>query len=186
MTEALSILALIVSVGSVLYTAFVSQHISNREVTNAAIADYYQAMRDLTMLQMQEWQLAHLFEVEENYSTIADMLRQVAPPPGDPSAVSLALKERAAALSIFGLYEHVIYQLGKAEADRDQGRIEFLTDAADYFADRLLPNPRLRYLWSKDGGNLECEFEVEARAHYRQRVGPAHYGWDDRGPYGAP
>lgn len=183
MTIALSVVALAVSIGTAIYTAIVSRHVSNREVTSTVIADFYSTMRDLTVLQMQEWRLAHLFEVSENYGQVVEPLREVAPDGSALAAVELRLKERAAALTIFGLYEHTIYQLGKAEDDRDSVRTEFLRDAADYFTQRLLPNPRLRYLWSKDGGNLECEFEDAARAHYEANVAMA-LSWDDTGPYG--
>ncbi len=184
MTIALSIVALVVSIGSAVYAAVASRHVSNREVTSTVIADFYAAMRDLTVLQMQEWRLAHLFEVSENYEQVVELLRNVAPGSSAPAAVELRLKERAAALTIFGLYEHTIYQLGKAEDDGDDARTEFLQDAADYLTQRLLPNPRLRYLWSKEGGNLECEFEEPARAHYQANVTALPYSWDNTGPYG--
>jgi hypothetical protein len=186
MTIALSIVALVVSIGSAVYAAVVSRHVSNREVTSTVIADFYAAMRDLTVLQMQEWRLAHLFEVSENYEHVVEPLRRVAPDRAAPAAVELRLKERAAALTIFGLYEHTIYQLHKAEDDGDDARTEFLQDAAGYLTQRLLPNPRLRYLWSKEGGNLECEFEPAARDHYQANVPTLPYSWDDRGPYGQP
>jgi hypothetical protein len=181
---ALSVVALVVSVGTAIYAAVVSSHVSNREVTSTVIADFYAAMRDLTVLQMQEWRLAHLFEVSENYEQVVEPLREVAPDSSAPAVVELRLKERAAALTIFGLYEHTIYQLGKAEDDGDDARTEFLRDAADYLTQRLLPNPRLRYLWSKDGGNLECEFEDAARAHYEANIIAMPHSWDDTGPYG--
>lgn len=186
MTIALSIVALVVSIVSAVYAAAVSRSVSNREVTSTVIADFYAAMRDLTVLQMQEWRLAHLFEVSENYEQVVEPLRLVAPAGTAPAAVELRLKERAAALTIFGLYEHTIYQLGKAEEDGDGARVEFLCEAAEYLTKRLLPNPRLRYLWAKDGGNLECEFEEPARDHYRENVPDLPYSWDDKGPYGEP
>jgi hypothetical protein len=182
-TIALSIVALVVSVGSAVYAAAVSRHVSNRQVTSTVIADFYAAMRDLTMLQMQEWQLAHLFEVSENYAHVVEPLHRVAPDSSSMEAVQLKLKERAAALTIFGLYEHTIYQLGKAEEDGDGARTEFLKEAADYLTQRLLPNPRLRYLWSKDGGNLECEFEDAARTFYETKVPAVPETWDATGPY---
>lgn len=184
MTIALSIVALIIAVISAVYAAAVSRNVSNREVTSSVIADFYAAMRDLTVLQMQEWRLAHLFEVSENYEEVVEPLRRVAPDGAARDAVELRLKERAAALTIFGLYEHTIYQLAKAEDDGDEARREFLRDAAEYLTKRLLPNPRLRYLWSKDGGNLECEFEEAARAHYQANVPNLPFAWDETGPYG--
>ena len=186
MTAALSIVALVVSIGSVVYAVAASRHVSNREVTSTVIADFYAAMRDLTVLQMQEWRLAHLFEVSENYEHVAEPLRRVAPDRSSTTAVELRLKERAAALTIFGLYEHTIYQMGKSEDDGDEARAEFLQEAASYLTQRLLPNPRLRYLWSKEGGNLEREFEDAARTHYRENVPTQPDAWDASGPYDEP
>jgi hypothetical protein len=183
--NALSIVALIVSVATAIYAAAVSRSIANREVTNAAITDYYGSMRELTKLQMDEWRLAHLFEVADNYPTIAAILRRAAPEPDDVDLVMLRVKERAAALTIFGLYEHVLYQIEEVESDATTVRARFLHDAANYFTQQLLPNPRLRYLWAKDGGNLECEFEENVRAHYRAYVDTSAGGWDEVGPYGS-
>jgi hypothetical protein len=181
----LSILALIISIVTAVYAAYVSQSISNREVTNAAITDYYASMRELTKLQMDEWRLAHLFEVETNYFAVAEILRRVAPEPDGADSVMLSLKERAAALTLFGLYEHVVYQLEEVATDGDTVRARFLRDAEAYFTQRLLLNPRLRYLWAKDGGNLECEFEGNVRTHYETHIKEPGDGWDDKGPYGA-
>jgi hypothetical protein len=185
MDTALSIVALIVSIAAAIYAASVSRSISNREVTNTAITDYYASMRELTKLQMDEWRLAHLFEVVDNYATIAGALQQVASASSEIDLIMLRVKERAAALTIFGLYEHVLYQMEEVEADGDTVRARFLHDAAGYFTQLLLPNPRLRYLWAKDGGNLECEFEENVCAHYRTHVDTSSNGWDEVGPYGA-
>lgn len=178
-------IALVVSIGTAIYAASVGRSISNRQVTNTAITDYYASMRELTKLQMDEWRLAHLFEVEDNYATIAGALRQVASESTEIDLIMLRVKERAAALTIFGLYEHVLYQMEEVEADGDSVRARFLHDAAGYFTQQLLPNPRLRYLWARSGGNLECEFEENVHAHYRANVDTSSAGWDETGPYGA-
>lgn len=183
--SALSIVALGVSVSTAVYAAIVSRDVSHHEVRAAVIADFYSSMRALTVLQIQEWRLAHLFEIAENYPRVVDLLCQVAPASMEPAAVELKLKERAVALTLFGLYEHVLYQLDEAIADRDRLRSKFLIDATQYFTDRLLANPRLRYLWSQGGGNLECEFEEPVRMHYRAHVAPAPESWDETGPYGS-
>jgi hypothetical protein len=181
---ALAIVALVVSVATAAFAASIAKSVSNREITNTAITDYYASMRELTRLQMDEWRLAHLFEVESNYAAIAKILRQVAPKPGDVDLVMLKLKERAAALTIFGLYEHVVYQLEEVATGGDTVRARFVRDAAAYFTDQLLVNPRLRYLWAKDGGDLECEFESNVREHYRAHISTPQDGWDEKGPYG--
>jgi|HubBroStandDraft_2_1064218.scaffolds.fasta_scaffold114827_2 hypothetical protein len=185
MSTVLSVLALVVSVVTAAYAGSVLRSVSNREITNTAITDYYASMRELTKLQLDEWRLAHLFEVETNYANIAATLRSVAPAPASADSVMLSLRERAAALTLFGLYEHVVYQLEEVATDGDTVRARFLRDAVAYFTQRLLPNPRLRYLWAKEGGNLECEFEENVRAHYKANLKQPLDGWDEKGPYGA-
>jgi hypothetical protein len=184
MSIVLSIIALIVSIATAVYAAVVSRSISNREVTNTAITDYYASMRELTKLQMDEWRLAHIFEVEANYPRVVKALREIAPEPGSTESVMLGLKERAAALTIFGLYEHVIYQKEEVAADGNSVRARFVDDSAKYFTGRLLVNPRLRYLWSENGGNLQCEFENNVRKHYQDGIPAPSDGWDEKGPYG--
>jgi hypothetical protein len=184
MATALSIVAIIVAIGTAIYGAVSWSGVSNREVTTGVISDYFTSMHDLTMLQVKEWQLSHLFEIAENYHHAADRLNRLAPTVDELEAERLALRERAVAVAIFGVYEHTVYQLGKAHEDGDRIRISFLTDATRYFAGRLLPNPRLRYLWASEGGNLEGEFESETRRHYREHVGSLEEPWDATGPYG--
>jgi hypothetical protein len=185
MDIALSIVALVVSIGTAIYAGSVLRSVSNREVTNTAITDYYASMRELTKLQMDEWRLAHLFEVEDNYTMIIGALRYVANASDEIDLIMLRVKERAAALTIFGLYEHVLYQIEEVEADGDTVRARFLRDAAGYFTQQLLPNPRLQFLWAKSGGNLECEFEENVREHYSRYVDSSSDVWDELGPYGA-
>jgi hypothetical protein len=185
MSNALSIAALAVSIATAAYAGYVSWRISNREVTNTAITDHYASMRELSKLQLHEWRLAHIFEVEANYSRVVEALRDVAPQPDSIEYVMLGIKERAAALTLFGLYEHIVYQLDEVAADGDSVRSRFVLGSAAYFTDRLLLNPRLRYLWSEHGGNLQCEFETNVREHYREHVSPSD-AWDEQGPYGGP
>jgi hypothetical protein len=185
MSTALSIVALIVSVATAAYAGFVLRSVSNREITNTAITDYYASMRELTKLQLDEWRLAHLFEIETNYAAVAATLRGVAPAPSSADSVMLSLRERAAALTLFGLYEHVLYQMEEVANDGDTVRARFLRDAVTYFTQRLLPNPRRRYLWAEEGGNLECEFEENVRAHYKAHIEHPLDGCDTKGPYGA-
>jgi hypothetical protein len=184
MSTVLSVIALIVSIVTAIYAAVVSRSISNREVTNTAITDYYASMRELSKLQMDEWRLAHIFEVEANYPRVVKALREVAPEPGSTESVMLGLKERAAALTLFGLYEHLVYQLDEVAADGDSVRARFVRGSAAYFTGRLLLNPRLRYLWSENGGNLQCEFEDNVRGHYQAHIPTPSDGWDESGPYG--
>jgi hypothetical protein len=184
MGNMLSVISLLLSIGTATYAVIAARKVSHREVTAAVIADFYSSMRSLTEIQLQEWRLAHLFEVADNYKSVVASLRRVAPPAGDVEAVELQLKERAAALTVFGLYEHVVYQFNEATRAGDHLRTVFLNDAACYFTERLLRNPRLMYLWSRNGGNLECEFEAETRAHYRSKIEVSSGAWDEIGPYG--
>lgn len=181
----ISVVSLAVSAIAVIYAAKVARQVSRHEVTTGIISEYYSSLRALTEVQLREWRLAHIFEVAENYVAISAMLQEVAPEQTDREArVALALNERAVALTIFGIYEYVVYQLTAAKEAGDQARAGFLSEAADYFTGRLLPNPRLRYLWSHGGGNLECEFEEAIRNHYHQNVAVSPKTWDACGPYG--
>ena len=185
LSNIVSLISLIVSVVAVTYTARVSRQVSEHEVTAQIISEYYSCVRALTEVQLREWRLAHIFEVAENYTAISAKLKAVAPKPADREALmALELNERAVALTIFGIYEYVVYQLAAAETAHSKSRAKFLTEAAEYFSGRLLPNPRLQYLWSHNGGNLECEFEKMLREHYQQHVEVSPKSWDASGPYG--
>lgn len=180
----ISVVSLLLSTSAVGYTALVARQVSRHEVTSEIISEYYSSLRALTEVQLREWRLAHIFEVADNYEAISAMLRKVAPKHDDRQArTALALNERAVALTIFGIYEYIVYQLMMAKNARDKTRVRFLSEAAEYFTGRLLPNPRLQYLWSHSGGNLECEFEKDVRDHYQQNVVISPQTWDASGPY---
>lgn len=184
-SDIVSLVSLAVSTAAVTYTAIVARQVSRHEVTSEIINEYYSSLRALTEVQLREWRLAHIFEVAENYETISATLRDVAPDVKDhEKRVALALNERAVALTIFGIYEYIVYQLAAAVHAGDKMRARFLREAAEYFTGRLLPNPRLQYLWSSKGGNLECEFEEAVRDHYKQCVTISPKTWDAKGPYG--
>jgi hypothetical protein len=184
MSTILSIVALVVAVTTAAYAAAIAVRVGHRQITAAVITDFYASMRSLTELQLAEWRLAHLFEVVDNYKSTVAELRAVAPASSTVEATELRIKERAAALTTFGLYEHVIYQRNQALRGRDHGRAAFLTDAAAFFTDRLLQNPRLIYMWAPAGGNLGCEFEAETRQDYEKHITPGPDCWDEHGPYG--
>jgi hypothetical protein len=185
LSNVLSIISLFVATATAIFAVYVTRGISNREVTSAIIAEYYSSMRSLTEVQLQQWQLAHLFETARNYPAVVNELRQVAPPTDDIAAQTrLRLNERAVALQLFGAFEHVVYQLNNAERARDRSLAQFLRDAEDYFTTRLLVNPRLIYLWAPEGGNLEDEFELDVRQRFRAAVPVAEDVWDAIGPYG--
>jgi flagellin-specific chaperone FliS len=180
-----SLISLAVSAVAVTYTARVSRQVSEHEVTAEIISEYYSCVRALTEVQLREWRLAHIFEVAENYTAVSTKLKEVAPSPANREArIALELNERAIALTIFGIYEYVVYQLEAAKHAKAKNRTKFLLEAAEYFSGRLLPNPRLQYLWSNSGGNLECEFERLLREHYEQNVKVSPKAWDAIGPYG--
>lgn len=181
-SNVLSVLALLVAVATATYAVIAAREVSHREVTAIVIADFYSSLREVTQIQLEQWRLAHLFEAAENYETLVKSLREVAPT-DQVSCTELRIKERSAALTMFGMYEHVVYQLNEARRAGDRHRQAFLTDAAEYYTSQLLQNPRLMYLWSNDGGNLECEFEAETREHYRKHIKPAPDVWDRTGPY---
>lgn len=57
-----------------------------------------------------------------------------------------------------------------AKQSGGRGRERFLQEVLDYLTGRLLRNPRLLYLWSKSGGNLQVFFEELTRKHYNDHI----------------
>jgi len=93
------------------------------------------------------------------------------------------VRERAIAVRIFELYEQTLYTLKTASEGHDRRRRAFLGEVLAYMEGRLLRNPRLRYLWDCEGGNICVYFELATRKRYEEQV-LAGCGSDSDDPLG--
>lgn len=67
------------------------------------------------------------------------------------------------------------------QSNNNNKRKEFLKDVLTYFTGRLLQNPRLLYLWDKNGGQLCSHYEKETIEYYDKNVLKGKM--DSIGPY---
>lgn len=84
----------------------------------------------------------------------------------------LYLKEHAMALHVCDIYEQTLLQRQLAETAGDKNRFKFLDMLAEYYEQRMLRNPRLRYHW--DNGASDMMEETPTRVRYEERVRKAY------------
>lgn len=162
----ISISALIVSV----LFAVLNRDVSIDTVDAGMIRGVYDIFMDLNGMSVSNPEIAHIFELPENYTKTESMLLNFYKDKTDPEIVLCRNKERGTALRIFTMFEHSLYQYQQAMATKRFTRAEFLRQVLDYFTDRLLRNPRLLWLWDAKGGNLMTHFEKPTRDYYSEHV----------------
>ncbi len=151
---------------------------------SSLIKSTYDEFLQLSQLQVDNHEQAHLFAVEGNYQNILNSVRILADGKDSSEIILLSLQERAVADRIFTQFEHAFYQLNHAKKFSDKSRINFLDQVLDYYTGRLLRNPRLVWFWSENGGNLQAHYEVGTKDHYKNEIdGETLKGMDGKGPF---
>jgi hypothetical protein len=144
------------------------------------LARVYDGYEALSSLRLQYWEQAHLLELPANYDRTVAQLKSALGPLTAETCARCLLNERAVATRIFALYEEAWNSWQQAWAAGDAERERILADVVAYFAEKLVANQRLRYLWLVDGGNLRVYIQEDAQLHYEaqrerfelDRVGP--------------
>lgn len=162
----LGALALAVS----LWAARLSLRATREEVNHGSVSDIYSEFRRITELRLNYPEHTHILEPPENYvDTVKKVANMVSSYESEQKAKYL-LRERAVALTIFQIFEQVIYQHKQAQEESDTIRAKFLKEVLDYMTGRLFMNPRLLYLWWHKGGNLKADFEIHTQVYYDTHV----------------
>jgi hypothetical protein len=170
-----------------LAASWVALRAHREALAQGTFADVYDEFNKLSELRLQHWELSHMQEVPENYDAAVSVLSVALEDMSNSQRHQLLVQERAVAIRIFSLFEHACYQCRHAHSNRDGNRAEFLDEVLAYFTGRLLQNPRLRYFWMSDGGNLRVYYEPETIERYeRALAGASQDGVDRLGPFGGP
>jgi hypothetical protein len=152
------------------YALYLSRAEARKTREEGTIRDSYDEFEQLCRLRMEHWSTSHLLETPDNYALVKRQLGIALAPLTDAERSKLLLLERAVGIAIFDLFEETYYRRDRAARQRDGGRVEFLDTVLDYFTGRLLANPRLRWLWSREGGNMCAFFEPETIRHYEAKL----------------
>jgi ubiquinone/menaquinone biosynthesis C-methylase UbiE len=149
-----------------------------------SVENAYSGFDNLSSLRIEHWEQSHLLELPENYNKTRDSLTTALGMLSDERRVEMQVRERAIATRIFTFYEQVVY-CHRAVGPADQPHAVFLVAVLNYFNDRLLMNPRLRYLWHESGGNLRAYFEQETITAYEKSAASrqSDVGVDSIGPF---
>jgi ubiquinone/menaquinone biosynthesis C-methylase UbiE len=151
---------------------------------NESVENAYRGFDDLSNLRIEHWEQSHLLELPENYHKTRDALTAALGTLSGERRVEMQVRERAIATRIFTFYEQMVYCL-RAVEPVDQPHALFLVAVFNYFNDRLLANPRLRYLWHERGGNLRAYFEQDTITAYEKSAASrqSDVGVDSIGPF---
>lgn len=162
----LGALALAVS----LWAARLSLRATREEVNHGSVSDIYSEFRRITELRLSYPEHTHILEPPENYHNTLEKAVKMVAGYSESRKAEYLLRERAVALTIFQIFEQVIYQHKQAKEEADEIREAFLKEVLDYMTSRLFMNPRLLYLWWHKGGNLRSDFEAHTQKFYDVNV----------------
>ncbi len=138
------------------------------------IREEYKAFLTLTQLQVTNWQMSHLYCVAKEYPMTKEMVQAtVNPTLTEQQKAEYHLKEMNVAIYILTMYEQTVWQLGQSKTMFFHGkRAAFMAFIHRYFTNFILPNPRMRFWWDSEGGNLQSLFEKETIGDYNLCVMP--------------
>lgn len=156
-TAGSALTALIISIISIRISKKVHHDSRKIDILNQIYGIFNEGI--LTLLQSKS--LNHMVELPENYIKIKNLVQASFGKPGTKQSSEMLLKERAAALFIFQIFEHFYFLLDHAKKVNAKERIYFINKIFEYLTRRLLRNPRLLYYWNESGGNLKVHFEPE-------------------------
>lgn len=173
MATVLSIVAVTVSVASSSVSIVASylnyssqQDNAGREIVKSQYDIYYK----ISQLEIDHWQMGHLFALPGRYEELSGQVRGAVAGFDEVKKTEFRMRERAVARVIFTHYEQTLIERDEARKSEFEARATLLEDDLRYYTDKVLPNPRLRYLWSEKGGGLGSDFVPAAREHYEKRV----------------
>ena len=180
LTRILSILALLVSFGSL----YLNDAIHKESAESEVIKDAYLTFFSLDRLALDNWQLGHVFTTPDGYDSIMHKIHISTRGASAEKLIELKLKERALALQIFDYYEQTVFLLESSIRTKEQHRAQFLKAVESYFSGRLLRNPRLLYYWSI----LSDDYEDITKKYYHDNVlsnkeTPLQISMDSQGPF---
>jgi len=162
----ISSIALIVSVFSAYENQSARRDVSGTEMIQRQFGILY----DFSRLEIENWQMSHMFAQPEWYEDVSRSVAASVSPLDSAKQAELLIKERAIARIIFTHFEESLYQSKQAKNAGDTERANFEQLALDYYTENLLRNPRLLYMWSKNGGKLDADFEQDTRKYYEDHV----------------
>lgn len=136
----ISVIAILVSVGSAAFTIYIYRD----EYAREALDSVYKNFSELGQLRLEHWDLAHLFELEENYTELSNQIKVALSPLEESKRYKFLIRERAVAMLIFSMFEQVLYQWMQAKSNKDKKRAKFYYDVLLYFGQRLLEVTQLK------------------------------------------
>jgi len=161
-----SIFALVVS----FFSAYFSIKSYRETVTQKAIDDTYRTFYEISVTVMNNSDLLHLYEMPETYQQVIKDIHLSLMPITEKKRAEYILKERAFSSYIFGFYENILLQHRESVKDRNTDRTIFLEGVLHHFRTRVLINPRLLYLWDRNGGQLSRNYSKFTVDDYENNV----------------
>ena len=152
------------------------------------IDDAFDAFFTLNQIQIEHPLISHVLVAAKDYQLTSGLVREATAEFDRETVAELRLQERAAAMYVFGVFEHSVFQRKAAITSGATARIEFLEAVLNHLSLKLLRNRRLLHLWAPGGGDLCQYYEDETQDYYREKVLTARDGEtleepDGTGPY---
>lgn len=162
MPDVITIVALAISIISI----WISVKSYTESSTSTTVRSQYDHFANLTQMQIEYSQFSHLLATPECYGDLLAQIKASLRGLSKEDKIKYLLQERAFADYIFNEFEQSFYQITRARPFFDKRSQKFYEEVLDYFALRLLRNPRLLYYWSQ----LCSNYESSTVAFYNKKV----------------
>ena len=159
MLEHLAHFAAVVAIVVSLVALYGQRDLEHESYTQTLIHDQYELCRVLDEIRVRHPEVSHMLALPvqnpsvdawANYQEFKHLVRSLFDDDGSISRkeqATLYLQEHAMALHVADIYEQSLYQLQLATQSEDERRAEVLRMLCQYYEQRMLRNPRLRFHW---------------------------------------
>jgi len=132
------------------------------------IRDAYGTFLEMDHFQMQQPEISHEYCRPGDYPTEKARVQRAFASATPEERAKLLLREEGFAFYVFSAFERLVFLKRAPESTRTKELDRFLNEQLRYFAQDVLPNPRLVYYWRDQHGYLY--YNQETSDYYSQLV----------------
>jgi len=165
-SNTLSFIAIIISSLSIWYSICNYRDASTKEV----IDDVFKIWHDADKINISDWQTSHLSAPFADYYKVRNNIHAGMFPIDKRKKSEFIIKERAFATFVLDQFDKVCYLYQQAQLTGNKSEAEYLHSTIIYITKKELRNPRMLYLWDKNGGDLCSLYEDPTVSYYNTLV----------------
>jgi hypothetical protein len=161
-----AILAVAISLISVYYSTSNYKDASTKQIIDNVSKDWH----DVDKISISDWQLSHISALASSYDETKLNIHIALSPIDKKTKAKYIAQERAFATYLFDQFDNICDLYDEAKLAGNKKEIEYLETSLNYITNKELRNPRLLYLWDKNGGNLCSIYDPPTIEYYNATV----------------